>query len=130
MREYQKNRRNQLIIILYFQKVISSWDSQRKMKMCIKFTLRVKGYVAQLRVIGIMIIWAFLSKINCPKLIRILKFYFYKKLGPGEIFCRTYCPIPERKKNFFPKNWAGWAGLWFSLPPGRWAGPDIFPCLV
>ena len=34
------------------------------MKMCIKCTLRVKGYV-ELRVIGIMIKSTFLSKINC-----------------------------------------------------------------
>ena len=103
------------------------------MKMCIKCTLRVKGYVAQLRVIGIMIIWTFLSKINCPKFDQNLKIFNTKKSWGRARFSAGLKAQLQKEKNFFPKNWAGWAGLWFSLParpgPGR-AGHISIPAFT
>ena len=65
-------------------------------------------------------------------MIKILKFYFLKSWGRARFSAGLTAQFQKEKKNFFPKNWAGWAGLLFSLParpgparggPGRAVGP-------
>ena len=57
-------------------------------------------------------------------MIKILKFYFLKSWGRARFSAGLTAQFQKEKKNFFPKNWAGWAGLLFHSRPVRWAvGP-------